>query len=42
MDDHTHFSVHAMKRMRQRGCDAETVLLAIAYGRHFHRQGGRY
>lgn len=32
-------TVHARKRMRQRGCDADIVSLAITYGRVFHRQG---
>jgi hypothetical protein len=39
MDDLTHFSVHAMKRMRQRGLTPDMVTHAMAYGRLFHRQG---
>lgn len=39
MDDLTHFSLHAMKRMRQRGLTPDMVTNAMAYGRLFHRQG---
>jgi hypothetical protein len=33
------FSYHSIQRMRQRGLTQEMVLLAIQYGRVYHRQG---
>lgn len=39
MNDLITFSYHAIRRMSQRGLTHEMVLLAIQYGRSYHRQG---